>query len=146
MKRLIFLLKFAHAVEIGAYNAYEGHWRTLPFTSKEGKKIREIQLEEQHHREQLDEILKSFGTKSNVVMDSILFLIGRSVSIGCYVMGYRAAMWGAKILELMGADVYKEIIREAKKLKFDDIILTAEGMQWAEEEHEAFFKSCLKGK
>lgn len=140
--KLIRLLKQAHAIEIGAYEAYEGHIKTL-FPSRVSYGIMIIQSQEADHRYALKCMLESLEAKPSWFMDTILWCIGRSISLACYVMGYRAAMWGAKIMEIMGSKVYYELAREAAEQCFygmsDDLFDMA-----LQEEHEEFFIKYAK--
>jgi demethoxyubiquinone hydroxylase (CLK1/Coq7/Cat5 family) len=140
MTKLISLLKRAHAIEIGAYHAYEGHWRSLPTGSVAQDTIKAIQIDEKNHREDLVKILAGFGYRSNPVYDAVLWCIGKSISIACYVMGYKAAMLGAKVMETMGSAIYFDISREAAKLGMRDLSNTLYVMGTNEETHEDAIK------
>lgn len=136
------MLQQAYAIEIGAIEAYEGHWRSLP-TPQERGEIQAIQLEEMEHREAVSTMLTELGAKPNLFYNKILWLIGRTISIGCKVMGYRMAMWGAGIMEKFGTLCYKTIAKEAKKQGLMAMASDLESMQAAEDRHEKFFKSKL---
>jgi len=105
MSKLVRLLKLAHSIEIGAYHAYEGHWRNTkdPTTRK---RLQEIQEEENFHRQQVRFMLSEVKSSPNFFLDFSMYLVGKSVSVSCYVMGYKAAMWGAKIFEILGPIFY----------------------------------------
>lgn len=145
MTELVKMLRRAHAIEIGAYNAYEGHWRSIkPITCEERGKIKWIQIDELLHRETIERMLKELGGKPSFFLDSILWVIGKSISIACYVMPYRAAMWGAKIMESMGSEIYENLILQAI---FDDhgqYVKEFMEMAQKEKEHEKYFKSILE--
>jgi len=140
--KLIRLLQQAYAIEIGAFEAYEGHWRSLK-TPQERGLIQAIQLEEVEHRENVERMLKELGAKPNRFYNAILYVIGKSISIGCRFMGYRLAMWGAGIMEKLGGACYKRIAREARDEGYPAMAVDLDEMQAAEERHETFFKDVL---
>lgn len=145
MSKLTRLLRQAHAIEIGAYNAYEGHWRNIkPIDRWERGRVKIIQVEELLHKEMLERMLKEVGGKPSRAQDALLWIIGKSISTACYVMGYKAAMWGAKIMEKMGGLCYKQLAKVARDEGYPAMAVDLDYMQRAEEEHEEFFKTCLK--
>ncbi len=135
--KLIRMLQRAHAIEIGAYHAYEGHWRSLPDGSTEQTLVKRIQQDEVEHRDELIEMLTELEARPNFFYDSLLWLIGKSISLACHVMGYKAAMWGAKIMEIGGAIVYKSLAQEARDEGYPHFGVTLDYMQKSEERHEA---------
>lgn len=142
--KLIKMLRMAHAIEIGAYNAYEGHWRSIADTRpEEAKRIVWIQAEERTHKLTTEHYLRTLNAEPSKVLDSILWVIGKTISTGCHVFGYRMAMWGAKVMEVLGSDIYRKLAAEA--LRCGDIKMSAHlwDMNKAEREHEKFFESML---
>jgi len=140
--RLIKLLQQAYAIEIGAYEAYEGHWRSLKLP-QERSQIQAIQLEELEHRENLDRMLKELKAEPNRAYNFMLLVIGKTISFGCKIMGYRLAMWGAGIMEKLGGFTYKQLAREARDEGYPWMACDLDDMQAAEERHEKFFKEKL---
>lgn len=143
MSKLVRKLRMAHAIEIGAQNAYEGHWRNLDKSDPNRLAVWWIQKEEILHQDNVRDMLKELGAKPNPVLDSILWLIGKTISAGCYVFGHRMTMWGAKIMEKMGAYTYKELAIEARDAGYPAMGVELDYMQRAEEDHERFFQSVL---
>lgn len=146
MSKFIKLLKRAHAIEIGAYHAYEGHWRSLPNDSVSQNTIKAIQTDELNHKKAVAQMLKDLNAKSSPLLDTILWLIGKSISIACHFMGFRMAMWGAKIMEIMGANIYRKLVQIAVKERQYTMALGLSYMQRAEEDHERYIKTCLEQK
>ena len=145
MTKLAKLLRQAHAIEIGAYNAYEGHWRNIkPIDRYERGRVKWIQVEELLHKEMLERMLREVNSKPSWAQDALLWIIGKSISAACYVMGYKAAMWGAKIMEKMGGLCYKQLAATARDEGYPAMGVDLDDMQKAEEEHEEFFKTCLR--
>jgi rubrerythrin len=143
MSKLVRLLRQAHAVETGAYNAYEGHWRSLK-NKEEREKVESIQKEEWFHRQTVGWMLIGLKSEPSEFLETILYLIGKTISLACYVMGYRAAMWGAKIMEVMGKNIYKNLAQVARDEGYPALAVELDFMQKGEEEHEKYFKSRLK--
>lgn len=143
MSKLIRLLRRAHAIEIGAYEAYEGHWRSTKDPVKR-KRIQEIQKDELDHKQMVGFMLIFLGAESNKDLDWLMYFVGRLVSISCYVIGSRAAAWGAKLFEVMGSDLYKDAAAECLGTQNEHMSETLWKMGMKEQEHEEFFKSCLK--
>lgn len=141
--KLIRMLKQAHAIEIGAYHAYEGHWKSLNKSGFERLNVWWIQQEEEGHRECVSQMLEKLNAKSSPILDSVFWVIGKTISAGCSVFGYRMAMFGAKVMETLGAVCYKKLAEEARKCGFPAMTVELERMQKAEERHEEFFKKCL---
>lgn len=88
-------------------------------------------------------MLKELGAKPNPILNVILWLIGRTIAIGCSFMGYRMAMWGAGIMEKLGGFTYKQLAREARDQGYPWMGCDLDDMQAAEERHEKFFKEVL---
>ena len=134
---LIWQLKKAHAIEIGAFEAYKGHAEATK-DERIKKRIQEIQHDEFNHRMELGAILHDLGQTSNIFMDFALWCIGRSISFACHYMGARAAAWGAKIMEVMGSNVYYKL-SEAAYPSHRELCDKFREMARTEEEHEEFF-------
>jgi len=135
---LIWQLKKAHAIEIGAYQAYKGHADSTKDDLIK-RKIKAIQHDEFVHRMEVGAMLHDLGEKSNVFLDIILWCIGSSISAACHVMGARAAAWGAKIMEIMGSSVYWKLARTATDSGHQELHAKFCEMARTEEEHEKYF-------
>lgn len=144
MTLLAKLLRQAHAIEVGAYNAYEGHWRSLPLDSDERGKIKFIQVDELIHKENVEAMLKELGAKPSWAQDAFLWIIGKSISTACSVMSYRMAIWGARMMERLGAVCYNRIAIEALREGRRDMAVKLMDMQRAEQDHEKYLISILK--
>jgi demethoxyubiquinone hydroxylase (CLK1/Coq7/Cat5 family) len=141
--RLIWKLKKAHAIEIGAFQAYKGHAK---YTQDEAikSKILEIQHDEFRHRMEVGSMLYDLGEKSDIFLDLILWCIGQSISFACRFMGARAAAWGAKIMEIMGSSIYLDLAKESEGCVSIEYKRKFEEMARNEQEHEEFFDSLFK--
>lgn len=137
------MLQWAHAVEIGAFYAYEGHWRSLPNDSVPQNTIKAIQIDEKNHKEALEVMLKSLNAKPSKLQDAMLWCIGRFISASCYFIGYKAAMFGAKIMEIMGSKIYWKLAIESTNSGHQEFHSELCSMARMEEDHERFIKICL---
>jgi rubrerythrin len=144
MIKLLLMLQWAHAVEVGAYEAYEGHWRSLPDGTTGQRTIKAIQIDELRHKEAIEHILESFGSKPNALFDGLVWCVGKTISISCRFMGHRMAMWGAKVMEVMGANLYKKIAKLARNQGYYTMAVNLDWMQNAEEDHQRFITICLE--
>jgi rubrerythrin len=136
------MLQWAHGVEIGASMAYRGHAENVK-DRFENTMIRLILSDEAWHRIDLKYMLDELGAKPNKVFDALFWCIGKTISGGCYVMGYRMAMWGAKIMEVMGSQIYWKLAIEATNSGHQQFHRKLCNMARQEEKHEEFFKTCL---
>ncbi len=134
------MLQNAHAGEIAAYRAYEGHWRSLK-NIEESAQVKLIQKEELEHIHLIEEFLEDLGAKPNKFLDFIFSLIGRFLSAGCYVSGYFAPMYVARIIERIGKNNYNLMADEAHRLGLYTMCLFLRDMSEVEEDHEKYFAS-----
>lgn len=141
--KLIYLLRCAYAIEIGAYNAYEGHWRSITGNVYEREHIKAIQQDEKWHKEEVGRMLGELNSRPSIILNSLLWVIGKSISLACYIMGHKMAMWGAGVMEKLGIFSYKYIAAEARLKGHRTMASDLEDMQEAEERHQEFFKSRL---
>lgn len=143
--KLTRLLRRAYAIEIGAYHAYEGHWRSLPKDSVAQNTIKAIQCDEVIHRELILRMLKELESKPSPILNAVLWVIGKSISAACHVLGYKAAMWGAKIMEVMGAGLYRKLARIARDEGHPAMGVELDFMQRSEEDHERYLGLLMSG-
>lgn len=97
-RRLVSLLRRAHAGELAAALAYRGHWRSVR-DADERARIREIEEEELHHRRQVAEMLGALGVRPSRLGERRAALIGRTLGALCHVAGWLPPMYGAGRLE-----------------------------------------------
>ena len=97
---LIRLLQKAHADERGAYQAYEGHWRSVR-DPHERRTLQEIARDELEHRRRVGTLLRELGATPRSGSERWLLGIGLGLRFLCYVsawfgtVGWYAAMYGA---------------------------------------------------
>lgn len=142
--KLIKMMKRAHAIEVGAYHAYEGHFRSIkPLTNPNRGEIKMIQVDEKIHKEELARMLSNLGSQQNYLLDATFYLIGRFISAACYVMPARWSNLGALMMEKLADPCYAGLAEEAKKQGRYDMQSKFLEMRKSEEEHHEFFDKLL---
>lgn len=134
------MLQAAHAGELAAFTAYDGHARSLK-DMVERMDLRGIQCEEAVHIQILREYLKVLGAEPSRTRDAIFIRIGRVAGFLCRITGYFAPMLGAWVIEKIGAAGYHEMAECADALGLIDWAQEFRSMAAAEERHEAYFKA-----
>ena len=138
-ERLIHLLQNAHAGELAAFHAYDGHYKSVndPAEKLEIKKIRD---EEWEHRECVARILKDLGSGPRPSREFLMKLVGLSIGLMCRVGGWLIPMYGAGKLEsgnIVEYEVAAKLAFEAGRPEFiEDLLLMAE-IEW---DHELYFR------
>lgn len=139
MKKLIKMLQKAHAVEVGAYAAYEGHWRsTLPITSVVRGEIKWIQVDELLHKEQIEKMLARLEAKPNRILDWMFGVVGKIISMSCYVLPAKLAAYGAELIESIGKNDYLQLVLEAEGQGMPDMAQELFTIWCAELKHELY--------
>ena len=110
--RLIATLQLAYSGERAAGHAYNGHWRSLSDPA-ERERIREIELEEWHHRELVGDMLSKLGVTPRPTRERVFFAIGRILGAACFVSGWMLPMFGAGRLESRNIKEYEDAARFA---------------------------------
>jgi len=139
---LIKMLQHAHAAELAAYHAYEGHWRSVS-DLKEQEAIKKIQQEEWQHVQSIERMLERLGSKPNRVRDTVFTVIGKTMSFLCYHTGWFLPMWGALVIEKIGVSGYYEILTQALYEGHPELCILLMVMMKAEEDHKAYFEGLL---
>jgi rubrerythrin len=139
-QNLIALLQLAYSAERAAAYAYRGHWHSVA-SEDERIRIRQIEVEEWHHRELVGEMLASLGAHPSRQRETRALIIGRVLGVLCHVMGWLAPMYGAGRLESRNVKEYETAARYARgcgREDFIDCLLTMAEVEW---EHEKYFRS-----
>lgn len=143
MKKLIKMLQFAHAYEVAAYHAYEGHWRSVT-NRKEMDYLSEIELNELDNIDAIEEMLHSLDADRDWYLEYCAEYIGEFVGLLCYHTGWRIPKFITKTMEKLGVFSYKQIAKEAFKVaefEIHDLLLEIAG---AETEHDRLFDRLEK--
>lgn len=145
MKKLIRQLRFAHAAEIAAYHAYEGHWRSVS-NKAEQEYIQNIQLDELKHIYVIERMLEGLRAKPNPLLDKMGKIVGELIGIACFHTGWRLPMWVAGVMEKIGTASYKEIAMEACEQERYLMASQLIEMSKVEQAHEEYFDKLRKAK
>lgn len=140
---LVRSLQKAHAGELAAYYAYEGHWRNVK-NAKTKKKIQEIQKDELEHIDILKGFLKILEAKPDPKLDRIYTKIGKIISLLCYVSPMWLTNWVARKMEKIGTVAYEDISEIAFKEYRSDMAYILIAMAKVELDHDKYFKSLTK--
>jgi rubrerythrin len=141
--KLIALLQLAYSGEMAASYAYRGHWHSVSDPG-ERSRIRQIEDEEWHHRRLVGEMLTSFGSSPNRWQEFRAFIIGRTLGIGCHLIGWFAPMYGAGKLESSNIVEYEsaaKLARDCGRLDLVDCLLQMAEVEW---EHEHYFRTKVE--
>lgn len=145
MKKLIRQLRFAHAAEIAAYHAYEGHWRSVT-NEAEQKHIQSIALDELKHIYTIEKMLTGLNAKPNRLLDKMGKVFGELIGFACYYSGWRLPMLVAGLMERIGTASYYDIAMEAVNEERYIMAYALLEMGKVEQEHEDYFKKLMESK
>ena len=135
---LISILQRAYSGELAAALAYRGHWRSLKH-DREIAEIRQIELEEWHHRRRLGAMLADLGAKPRYGLDAFQSLVGTVILIGCSMVGWFIPMYFAGRLESQNDREYEEAAVHANALDLEVLRDELKAFAQLERDHEAYF-------
>jgi len=140
-------LQFAHAAELAAAHAYEGHWKSLPdfpFNLDVKAQIQKIKLDELRHVYALEVMMEMVGSKPSKVKDLIGITVGKCIGFACFIFGWNLPMKIAALMEKIGTASYYDLAEDAAKAGYHDICMEIIDMAVNEEEHEKYFNEVRK--
>lgn len=141
---LITILQMAYSGEKAAAFAYQGHWRSV---RDAGQKlaIQKIETEEWEHRAALETMLSELGSRPVLWREVQMAVIGRTVAIGCFLIGWFFPMYLAGQLETSNVDEYDVAAAHADFLGLSELGTCLRAMAKTERDHETFFASMVVG-
>ena len=142
-RQLIALLQLAYSGELAASPAYQGHARSVR-CEQERARIREIEAEEWHHREQVGAMLQALGAEPDRGRERRAKMIGTTLSALCRVSGWLVPMYGAGKLESRNVREYEtaaRLARDAGRHDWIDALLEMAEVEW---EHESYFRERVR--
>ncbi len=142
--RLIRILQYAHAGELGAARAYRGHWKAVT-APDEIEGIRKIEAEEWVHRAAVNRMLKALGAQPFFPLELLIGTIGGTLEKLCPVAGWFLPMYFAGKLEFGNVDQYEDAAFHANRLGLIDMAKELHEMTRTEREHELFFMNKVAG-
>ena len=141
---LISILQRAYSGELAAALAYRGHWRSLKH-DREIAEIRQIELEEWHHRRRLGEMLADLGAKPRHGLDAFQGLVGLVILLGCSMVGWFVHMYFAGRLESQNDREYEEAALHAEALGLQALRDELRAFAQLERDHETYFMRKVDG-
>jgi len=126
----LLMLQFTHGVEMGANNAYLGH-----FARTNDPRVKEIADDEMLHQEQIRDILAKCGSTTNPIFDIPFLIVGKTVGMLCRVSPLFALNLIANILEKFAVFSYNQLAERFPEYREQLLEMAA-----VELEHEAYFK------
>ena len=139
LERLVAILRLAYSGELAAAHAYAGHWRSVRDPS-ERERIRKIEREELHHREQVGAMLAALGHRPSRARDARALVIGWTLRLMCPLSGWFAPMYGAGRLESRNVREYEAAARHAARAGLErwvECLLVMAEVEW---DHERYFR------
>ena len=115
-KALIAILQAAHAGELAAAYAYQGHGRSRLGAKRrdERDEIERIEAAEWHHRNQVADLLSALGSGPVRWREVLMGSIGRILGGLCFVGGRFLPMYAAGRLEAMNVGQYVDAAAHAR--------------------------------
>ena len=124
------MVKFTHGVEIGAYQAYIGH-----YARTNDPKVSDISGDEYGHQLILRAFLKEHGEKRSYLFDIPFFIIGFTVRLLCQISPVFMLNKVATLLEYFAVFSYEKLSHKYPAYK--QMFLS---MAETENEHKVYFK------
>lgn len=140
---LVAMLQKAHAGELAAFLAYEGHWRSLT-DPVEIDEVRKIANDEMAHRVAIRAMLADLGHEPRALREALFWTIGRTVGGLCHAAGWFAPMYGAGRLESGNVREYQRAAALALSAGHPEMVDALEHMAEAESRHERYFRGRVE--
>ena len=142
--QLLSILQRAYSGEMTAALAYRGHWISLKH-EQEIEEIRQIEVEEWIHRENLGRWLKQMGSAPLWWLEVRMAVLGVIICIGCNMVGWFIPMYFAGRLEAQNDLEYEEAAKHCEALGLEAMRLELKAMAQLERDHEQYFLRKVTG-
>ncbi len=144
---LVRILQLAHAGELAAAYAYQGHARSRIGAKRrwERAEIQRIEAAEWHHRNQVAELLTALGSAPVRWREVLMGTIGRFFGSLCFVGGRFFPMYAAGRLEAMNVGQYVDAAAHARASGHEAFGDQLDEMVTEEARHEAWFSDQCRG-
>ena len=136
---LVRILQDAHAGELAAAYAYQGHSRSLWRHPGAKAEVERIEAAEWHHRQLVAALLVTLGAKPRRRREWLMAATGRFFGGLCFVGGWFAPMYAAGRLEWMNVGQYESAHDAAVELGLVDAAAQLAEMTDEEDRHERWF-------
>jgi len=128
----------AYSGERAAAFAYQGHWRSVSDPAQK-EAIQQIEADEWLHRADVGLMLTTLHGQPVWWREWMMACIGRTVSIGCFLIGWFFPMYLAGQLETNNVDEYDHAAEHARALGLLEMSELLVEMAETEREHEGYF-------
>lgn len=142
-RALVEILRGAHAGELAAALAYDGHRRSLQ-APREIAEVRGIELDEKRHRTRVREMLMELGERPDPWRERSMFVIGTVIGWLCRIGGWFVPMYGAGRLERGNVREYEDAARYAVLAGLPHLAPDLLHMAEVEWDHERYFRSKVE--
>lgn len=136
---LLLLLQLAYSGELGAARAYVGHRASLRDRDQRAALMRVLK-DELHHRHVLLDMLRGLGSGPDARRERKMDLVGRLISLSCFVGGWFVPMYGAGKLERDNIGEYEHAARLAHQAGLEPLVEPLLVLAEVEWDHEALFR------
>jgi rubrerythrin len=140
--KLVKMLQKAHAGELAASIAYQGHWESVS-DPEQREMIKKIQADEIEHLHVVRKMLEYLGYQPNKTRDTIFMVIGHTLGFLCKYTGWLMPMQGALLIEKIGVSNYYEMLELSLYTGHSELALTFMHLMAKEEKHKEYFESLL---
>jgi hypothetical protein len=140
---LIDLLQKAYSAEKAAAFAYQGHAASVRDPAQK-KAIHQIEIDEWNHRREVLSLMDLYGVPISRYYERRFHIVGRAISLSCYVIGWFMPFYFAGRLESGNVCEYFRMKQYFNSLGIHahDQLLYDMGMK--EKEHEVYFLDRIK--
>lgn len=135
---LILLLQRAHAGELAAARAYQGHAASW-WARRERAEINAIEADEWRHRQEALKMLTELGAAPDPRREATMWTIGTTIGLLCQIGGWLIPMYGAAVLERDNVDEYETAARLALQAGLTEYVPCLLEMAEKEWDHQAWF-------
>lgn len=140
---LVDLLKMAYSAEKAAAFAYQGHAGSLKEAADKAA-VKQIELDEWHHRKCVLELMQLYKIPVSLYYEIRFHIIGKIISISCYVIGWFMPFYFAGRLESGNVCEYFRMKRYFNELGITQHDQLLYDMGIKEKEHEVYFYEKIK--
>ena len=147
VRALVNILQAAHAGELAAAYAYQGHWRSRwrARDADDRAEILRIEAAEWHHRRLVDVLLADLGAGLDRRREVTMAVIGWTFGWLCFVSGRFFPMYFAGRLEAMNVGQYVDAAKHARAAGLDVAATQLDDMVAEEARHETWFSDQVRG-
>ncbi len=142
-KKLTTLLQKAYSAEKAAAFAYQGHAGSVKDIAQKAA-IKQIEIDEWHHRACVLKIMQQYHIPVSKYYEARMYITGKVISMGCYVIGWFMPFYFAGSLESGNVCEYFRMIHYFHEIGITEHDQELYDMGIKEKEHEIYFLSKIK--